>query len=167
MLKCIYNFFESRGIRKWKKTSRYLYSIWDIRRLFWAGRTSSKLFLFPWLTKLYSLTVRLDRLFRQLDSNFLPQGQNLLIDIEEIFQKISTSFCRLPCQLSNLLYRQKITEYYLEYLVYPHEIKRPEFTLWAAWIFGWQSQNFCGENFGLSILNTSEQKLLKPFFVQL
>ena len=83
---------------------------------FWAGRTSSKLFLFPWLTKLNSLTVRLDRLFRQLDSNFLPQGQNLLIDIEEIFQKISTSFCRLPCQLSNLLYRQEITEYYLGHL---------------------------------------------------
>ena len=62
---------------------------------FLAGRTSSKLFLFPWLTKLNSLTVRLDRLFRQLDSNFLPQGQNLLIDIEEIFQKISTTFCRL------------------------------------------------------------------------
>ena len=25
---------ESRGIRKWKKTSRYLYSIWDVRWLF-------------------------------------------------------------------------------------------------------------------------------------
>ena len=67
---------------------------------FWAGRTSSKLFLFPWLTKLYSLTVRLDRLFRQLDSNFLPQGQNLIIAIEEIFQMISTSVC-LPNYLDN------------------------------------------------------------------
>ena len=73
---------------------------------FWAGRTSSKLFLFPWLTKLYSLTVRLDRLFRQLDSNFLPQGQNLLIDIEEIFQKISTSFCRFANYLISSIGRR-------------------------------------------------------------
>ena len=84
---------ESRGIRKWKKDFSISLLHMGCKVTFWAGRTSSKLFLFPWLTKLYSLTVRLDRLFRQLDSNFLPQGQNLIISIEEIFQMILTSVC--------------------------------------------------------------------------
>ena len=94
MLKCIY--WTSWITRDKKMKKDFSISLLHIgcKVTFWAGRTSSKLFLFPWLTKLYSLTVRLDRLFRQLDSNFLPQGQNLIIAIEEIFQMILTSVRR-------------------------------------------------------------------------
>ena len=152
---------ESRGIRKWKKDFSISLLHMGCKVTFWAGRTSSKLFLFPWLTKLYSLTVRLDRLFRQLDSNFLPQGQNLIIAIEEIFQMI------LTCVNDPITSIDELQNSNLSISFSSYEIKRPEFSLWTVWIFGWQSQNFCEENFGLSILNTSEQKLLKPFFVQL